>query len=80
MKILTIRLDAKDLERIEKLQKTPYGRNTINGTIRDALRYSERYIDLMLKLSKVFKKSWIIDEEKFNKLNREYGILQGSLF
>lgn len=74
MKILNIRLDDQDIERIKKLQKTPYGSNTINGTIRDALKYSERYIDIMQRLNKVFKQSWIIDEKEFNKLTEKHHI------
>lgn len=80
MKILNIRLNDQDLKRIEKLQKTPYGSNTINGTIRDALKYSERYIDIMQRLNKVFKQSWIIDEKEFDKLTKEYDIFSRDPF
>lgn len=80
MKTLTIRLEDIDLERIQKIQSTPYGGSTINGAIRLSLKYTERYIELMSKLNKVFKQRWIVDEKEFDRLIKEHGILQGSLY
>jgi len=79
-KVMSVRLDAKDMENVVWLQKYGHGGKTINGTISRALRMSVRYVGLIGKLNKCFDKVWHVKEEKLVELNREHGFLQREIF
>ena len=72
MKKLQIRLDDEDLKRIEELKRIDvYFSNTINGTIRRALKQSIEYLKLVDLVRHAIKYEPHIDPKDIEKLQNK---------